>query len=165
MISSQRLRLCERNLNYKKLYGLVRGEPTNYYRYMSSHLKMIGYPGFPNTDCYVNLKEGYGWWINNYHTLPVIKVEGLEDNPQLVNAFELLDPKDIHLFIAQRTGHSFKWHKDTLDVFLYVIRGYKRVFLKNQVYTLGPGQGVVIPRGHLHKVFSRKGTWALSVGV
>jgi mannose-6-phosphate isomerase-like protein (cupin superfamily) len=45
-----------------------------------------------------------------------------------------------------------------------VIKGKKRVYIKNKIHTLRAGQGVIIPKGNMHRVFNSKNTWALSVG-
>jgi mannose-6-phosphate isomerase-like protein (cupin superfamily) len=75
-----------------------------------------------------------------------------------------LHPKNIHLFVTQETGVSFKWHRDDVNVYLYVLKGTKIVQLRNKTVTLKTKQGIVIPRKHIHRVFSKAGTVALSVG-
>jgi len=106
----------------------------------------------------------YAEWINSSNQYPVIKVEGIESIKQIVRAFNNFPVKNIHLFVSQKDGTSFKWHRDSLNVFLYVLKGQKIVHLHNRKILLNPGNGIIITKGHLHKVFSKHNTWALSIG-
>ena len=114
---------------------------------------------------HVNDKLTYGKWLQLVQTYPSVKVEGLENNKKLVKYFGNTNIKDIHLFYNPKTSYSFNWHYDCEDVFLYVVKGFKIVKIKNKIHRLYAGQGVKIPKGHLHKVLSKKGTWALSIGL
>jgi mannose-6-phosphate isomerase-like protein (cupin superfamily) len=138
----------------QKLLQLVRGEIVSYDKYTTGELKVIGYPGFTNTDCVVKDKLSYADWLSTYSHYSTIKVEGLT-----VDKFT-----DVHLFVNTRTSYSFKWHTDSVNVYLYVIKGQKRLQVKNKTYLLTAGQGAYIPKGHLHRAFSKKDTWALSIG-
>jgi len=102
--------------------------------------------------------------VQQYKTFPAIKVEGLESVNDIAVNFARFDIKNIHLFVAQRYGYSFNWRKDDVNVYLHVIKGQKIVLLRNKRIILNPGQGVYIPRRHIHKVHSRANTWALSIG-
>lgn len=143
---------------------LLQQQIIDYEKYTSGELKVIGLPVALHRDSIVNKHFSYSEWILNHKTQPVIKVEGLEKVKKIKTQFKNLSPINIHLFVSQETGHSFKWHKDSLHVYLYVVRGFKIVKIKNKTYKIRSGQGVMIPRGYLHKVFSKKGTWALSIG-
>lgn len=138
----------------RRLFRLVKDELESYSRYDSGELRVIGYPGFANTDCVVKDKLSYSQWLETYHQYPTIKVEGLT-----VEKFS-----DVHLFVNTKSAYSFKWHADTVNVYLYVIKGQKRLQVKNRTYLLSAGQGAFIPKGQLHRAFSKKGTWALSIG-
>lgn len=150
-----------KNPSHRELYRLVKDQVLSYDRYQSGELKVIGLPGFPRTDCIVNHKLSYAEWVNSYHNYPTAKVEGIES---MTNSFKKLSPNDIHLFVSNKTSYSFKWHTDDVNVYLYVLRGSKRLQVKNKTIILTAGQGAFIPKGHLHRVFSKKNTWALSVG-
>ena len=144
-----------------KLYSMCRDQITSYDRYCTGELKVIGLPGLMHTDTVVRSKFSFVDWINNYTKYPVIKVEGMET---IIDEFKQFSPRDIHLFVSNKTSFSFKWHKDDVNVFLYVIKGYKKLQVKSKTYILTAGQGALIPKGHLHRAFSKKDTWALSVG-
>lgn len=146
-----------------KLYRLLVNEVTSYDRYQSGELKVIGLPGFEHTDCIVKEKLSYAEWIASCKKYAVTKVEGIEKTATIKKQFRL-PTKDIHLFVANKTSYSFKWHTDNINVFLFVVKGKKRIQIKNKTHILRPGQGVIIPKGSLHKAFSQKSTWALSVG-
>ena len=133
-------------------------------RYMSAQVSMFGYSIYTHSDTIVSNVMSYSQWINSYKSYNGIKVEGLETNTKITKHFKHIKVKNIHLFLNQKTGYSFKWHSDDVNVFLYVVSGHKRVHIKNEVYRLTSGQGVIIPKHTLHKVFSQKNTWALSVG-
>lgn len=138
----------------RRLQHLVRNEILSYERYVAGELKVIGYPGFANTDCVIKDKLSYSQWLETHQCYSTIKVEGL-----VVEKFT-----DVHLFVNTRSAYSFKWHKDTVNVYLYVIKGQKRLQVKNKTYLLTAGQGAFIPKGQLHRAFSKKDTWALSIG-
>lgn len=151
------------SITTSNLYKLVRQEVTSYERYVTGELKVIGLPSFEHTDCVVKDKLSYAEWLDSYSKYCSTKVEGIEKTATIKKAFRL-PVTDIHLFVAQRTSYSFRWHYDEVNVFLFVLRGQKRLQVRNKTYILNPGQGAVIPKRHLHRAFSRKGTWALSVG-
>lgn len=146
-----------------KLLRLVRNEPDSYAKYESGDLRVIGLPGLEHLDSVVKEHMSYLDWLEQKNKYTTVKVEGLEKD--LSKYFKSLKVKDIHLFVNQRTSYSFKWHCDSLDVFLFVLKGKKRLEIKNKTYILTAGSGVFIPKGHLHRAFSRKNTWALSLGL
>lgn len=145
----------------RKLYNNCRDQIISYERYQSGELKVIGLPGLMHTDTVICNKFSYADWIKNYSKYSVIKVEGMET---IIDEFKQFKPRDIHLFVSNKTSFSFNWHKDNVNVFLYVIKGYKKLQVKSKTYILTAGQGALIPKGHLHRAFSKKDTWALSVG-
>lgn len=146
------------------LLSKVKSEITSYDRFAAGELRVIGLPGHERTDSTVKDHFTYPIWLLDHNKYPVIKVEGLEKDLSILKRFKKFNPIDIHLFVSQATGRSFKWHWDELNVFLYVIKGYKRVQLKNKTYELNSNQGVFIPKKQLHRVLSKKDTWALSIG-
>lgn len=144
--------------------SLLKSQITDFDNYEQGLTKVIGYPGYRAKDCVVKNSIGYVEWISTYQQYPSIKVEGLESNFILKEKFNQFDPIDIHLFVSQKSSYSFNWHTDSLNVFLYVVKGYKKLYLRNKIYDIFPGRGVLIPKGHLHRAFSRRDTWALSIG-
>jgi mannose-6-phosphate isomerase-like protein (cupin superfamily) len=114
----------------------------------------------------------YGEWLREYNRFKIVKVEGLED---VVWLKEVLDEvvknitgktrQDIHLFVNQTSGVSFKPHKDDKDVYLYVIKGKKKVNINNEVKPLYDDEGIIIEQGVEHFVESEADTWGLSIGV
>lgn len=146
------------------LLPFLKKQILDYDSYAQGFTKIIGYSGYPHSDCTVKDQMTYAHWVNTLDTYPVIKLEGLEQFPKLVKHFKYLRPQNIHLFASQRNGMSFKWHKDDIDVLLYVVKGYKLVEIRNQRHILRSGQSVYIPKRHLHRVVSKADTWALSVG-
>ena len=111
-----------------------------------------------------NQKFTYVEWLKNIKSFTVIKVEGLEDNKTLCKIFKQFKIKDIHLFNSIKTDYSFGWHHDTVNVYLYVLEGKKRVSIRNKTYIVNAGQGIVIPKGYKHRVYNYKNNWALSIG-
>ena len=73
--------------------------------------------------------------------------------------------QDIHLFVNQKPGVSFKPHKDDKDVYLYVVKGKKKVNMNNEVKPIYDDEGIVIKQGAEHFVESEADTWGLSIGV
>lgn len=147
----------------RKLYQLVRNEVESYERYSSGDLRVIGLPGFDHLDCIVKDKLSYADWCILHNTYSVTKVEGIEKNLKVFRAFRL-KVTDIHLFVANRSNYSFKWHTDKINVCLYVLQGTKRLQIRNKTFLLRAGQWAIIPKGHLHRAFNCKNTWALSIG-
>ncbi len=150
-------------LSNSLLFKAVKHELESYQRYESKELKVIGLPGHSRTDSVVADHMSYPEWLAQRQRFVTAKVEGLEST--LLDYFKLANIKDIHLFVNHRTAYSFKWHTDTVDVVLYVLKGHKKLQVKNKTYNLTAGSWAFIPKGHLHRAFSRKNTWALSLGL
>lgn len=50
------------------------------------------------------------------------------------------------------TGGTFHWHKHDLeDEYFHVVSGRLHVDLEDRSFDLAPGQGVVVPRGVVHR--------------
>lgn len=139
----------------KQLMTLMKQEIVSYDRYQSGQLKVIGYPGFPNSDVTVCEFMNYIDWVNTCQKYPIIKVEGLENIIPVSNS--------VHLFYNQKSRHSFKWHSDPVNVQLHVLRGTKMLQIKNKTYKLVAGQSAMIQKHYLHRAYSVAGTWALSI--
>lgn len=141
----------------RELLPLLKQQIISYDRYESGELRVIGYPGFLNSDINVCERMSYVQWIESHQSYPIIKVEGLEN---VISGF-----KSVHLFYNQKHRRSFKWHTDPVDVQLYVLRGTKFLQVRNKNYKLVAGQFVRIPKNHLHRAYSVADTWALSLEV
>jgi mannose-6-phosphate isomerase-like protein (cupin superfamily) len=148
------------------LYKIVKDEIISFDRYNSGQLFALDRSTLPGFISW-NAKEKftYSEWIKKLNSFTVIKVEGLEDNKNVVKHFKQFKIKDMHLFNSVKTDYSFGWHHDKVSVYLYVLKGKKRVSIKNKTFIVKAGQGVVIPKGHCHRVFNYKNTWALSIGL
>ena len=144
------IRLC-------KLLPLLKQEIISYDKYESGDLKVIGYPGFSNSDVVVRDFMSYSQWLESYQSYPIIKVEGLEN---VIKGF-----KSVHLFYNQKSRRSFKWHTDPVNVQLHVLKGTKLLQVKNKNYKLVAGQSARIPKNHLHRAYSVADTWALSIEI
>ena len=136
----------------------------DYNNYEQGLLKVIGYPGYPISDSTVCDIMTYPEWIATYQKYPTIKIEGIESINEIRNCFSKVSIKNIHLFVSQKYGYSFNWHRDDVNVLLYVLKGKKILHLRDKVSTLYTRQLAIIPKGHLHRVSSIANTWALSVG-
>lgn len=149
--------------NYKALGSSLtkklKQEIVSYDRYASGELKFID----GGADTTVNTVYSYSQWIQTHRKIPVIKTEGITVVPRLARV-NRLKIKDVHLFVSVKGGYSFKWHKDDVNVLLYVVRGKKIVFIKNKKYVLTKNTAITINRGDLHRVNSSCNTWALSIG-
>lgn len=112
----------------------------------------------------------YREWIERKDAYRAIKIEGLELNAPIMRVLaHYMQRKhkiaDVHAFVSNTTGVSFKWHTDTVSVVLLVLTGCKYVSINGSITTLYPGQSVFIPAGTMHRVLSKKGTVALSIGI
>jgi mannose-6-phosphate isomerase-like protein (cupin superfamily) len=143
---------------------LLADQLLDYSKYEQGLIKVIGHPDYKHSDCIVKDFFTFSQWIEQHKSYPVIKVEGLETDHAVSSCFNKINFKNIHLFVNQKFGYSFDWHKDDVNVLLHVIKGRKTVYIRNKKVILHPGQHVIIPRGHLHRVSSMQNTWALSVG-
>lgn len=139
----------------KPLLPLLRQEIISYDRYQSGHLKIIGYPGFGNSDVVVREFMSYIEWLETYTQYPIIKVEGLEDI--------IIETNSVHLFFNQKSRYSFDWHTDPVNIQLHVLKGKKALQIKNKTHKLVAGQSARIPKNHLHRAYSVADTWALSI--
>ncbi len=148
------------------LYKIVKDEIISFDRFSEGQLLALDRKissGFLSLNA--REKFTYTQWVELVNTFTVIKVEGLEDNKHILKFFKKFKIKDIHLFASIKTDYSFGWHHDTVNVYLYVLKGKKRVSIKNKTFIVRAGQGIFIPKGHRHRVFNYKNTWALSVGL
>lgn len=141
----------------RELLPLLKQQIISYDRYESGDLRVIGYPGFLNSDIVVRERMSYVQWLESHQSYPIIKVEGLED---VISGF-----KSVHLFYNQKHRRSFKWHTDPVDVQLHVLSGTKFLQVKDKNYRLVAGQSARIPKNHLHRAVSTADTWALSMEV
>lgn len=114
---------------------------------------------------HVKQKFSYSYWIKNYKSFCSVIAEKLECQDEFSKMFGLRRVINLHLFYSPKTNYSFNWHTDTENVYLYVLKGKKTVQIKNKKYKLTAGKGVHIPKGHKHRVFNSKETWALSFGM
>jgi|TARA_B100000902_G_C27314677_1_gene920503 mannose-6-phosphate isomerase-like protein (cupin superfamily) len=147
----------------------LKDEIQNHNRYEARQLFYIDDNGL---DREVKEHMTYGEWLREFNRFKVIKVEGLEDVSWLR---EVLDEvvknitgktrQDIHLFVNQKPGVSFKSHKDDKDVYLYVVKGKKKVNMNNEVKPIYDDEGIIIKQGVEHFVESEADTWGLSIGV
>ena len=152
------MRKSYKSLGYTLLKKLKQ-EITSYDRYASGELKFIT----GGADTTANTVYSYSQWIQSRLKMPVIKAEGIAVVPRLASVSKL-KIKDVHLFVSVKSGYSFKWHKDDVNVLLYVVKGKKTVFIKNKKYVLTKNTAVTIRRGELHRANSIANTWALSIG-
>ena len=107
----------------------------------------------------------YDKWCSEWFNFETIKINGLEDNKHLLEKFNFIpNINSIHLYVKLQEGHSFDFHRDDCDVYLYVLKGHKEVWVEGKTTHLKENEGVYIPKGALHKVISTKDTWGLSVG-
>ena len=114
----------------------------------------------------------YGEWLREYERFKTIKVEGLEETKWITECVDEVvhnitgkKRSNIHLFVNQKPGVSFKSHKDDLDVYLYVVKGKKKVSLNGEVKPIYDDEGILIEQGVKHFVDNEADTWGLSIGV
>ena len=103
----------------------------------------------------------YSKWVETHKDYPHIKVEGLENNPQ-INADNKYS--SIHLFVCNIASTSFKEHADDTNVYLQVLKGKKYISMNNNMLVVNENESINIPKGTMHKVDSDAGTIALSFG-
>ena len=59
---------------------------------------------------------------------------------------------------------EYHWHKhDDLDEFFYVVEGNLEVDLEDRTFELGPRQGLVVPKGVVHRTHAPRRTIILMV--
>ena len=67
----------------------------------------------------------------------------------------------VRLGVVQGEYH---WHKhDDLDEFFYVVEGNLEVDLEDRTFELGPRQGLVVPKGVVHRTRAPRRTIILMV--
>jgi len=143
----------------------LKDEILSFSRYENNQIIYIDKKG---KDYKVKEEITYGVWLKTYKEIPNIKVEGLEDkffHLKVLEQYQLnFKIKNVHLFYNQYGGFSFPEHIDDIDVFLYVIKGSKKIYIDNEPFLIKEDQAVLIPKGVKHKVDSSANTWALSIG-
>ena len=147
----------------------LKDEIQNHNRYEARQLFYIDEEG---RDREVKEHMTYGEWLREFNRFKVIKVEGLEDVAWLREVLDEVvknitgkERQDIHLFVNQKPGVSFKPHCDDKDVYLYVVKGNKKVNMNNEVKPIYDDEGIIIEKGVQHFVESEADTWGLSIGV
>ncbi len=98
----------------------------------------------------------YGEWLREYERFKTDEV---------VHNITGKKRSNIHLFVNQKPGVSFKSHKDDLDVYLYVVKGKKKVNVEGEDKIAYADEGVFIKEGQYHYVDNEADTWGLSIGV
>jgi len=146
--------MIENLKNIHNLQSILEDAITSYDRYETGDTKFIQ----DHIDSIVKDSITYSNWVAEYQQYPVVKVDGIEN-------YLSIPSSTIHLFVHNETNYSFDWHKDDVNVCLYVVKGKKTVHLESKVVELLEGDSLEIPKGHMHKVYSDKGTWALSIQI
>jgi mannose-6-phosphate isomerase-like protein (cupin superfamily) len=123
-----------------------------------------------DTRLYVNQSHTYDEWIKNHRNFRSIQVYKMQESKQLWNYFKKIkcwnmdDVIDIFIFHNPINGYSLRKHSDHNNVRLYVVKGYKKLYVGNKIVHLKSGEYIDMPAFVPHKAFSRAGTWALSFG-
>lgn len=138
--------------NIDNIKEILEEAVVNYEHYENGNTKYIK----DHKDSIVKDTMSYAQWVTMHHMMPVVKIDGLESHLPIKS-------DTIHLFLNNEADYSFDWHKDDVDVFLYVVKGKKKVHLEQDIIELSEGEGVHIPKGSMHKVYSDADTWALSI--
>lgn len=119
-------------------------------------------------DWFVKYRFSYDQWLENWDKSSTILLMGLQRKPYFLSYAQQVLPdkqiKDIHCFYNASGGWSFKEHSDEVNVYLYVLKGSKNVYIDGELFKLRENQGIHIPEGVKHRVDSLKDTWALSIG-
>jgi mannose-6-phosphate isomerase-like protein (cupin superfamily) len=126
----------------------------SYDKFMLGEIELINFPKLHQSTVAKEVLS-YGEYLQKIRSIPVIKL----------NSFTWKKFSDVHLFVHNCSGKSFSWHRDPVNVVLYVLHGQKKVFTKNKVSVLFPGDFIKIPKNKLHYVVSKKNTIALSIGL
>ena len=144
--------MIEQIKNIDNIHEILKDAVVSYDHYENGNTKYIQ----DHIDSIVKDVMSYAQWVTLYHSMPVVKIDGLEEQLPIKS-------DTIHLFLNNDADYSFDWHKDDVDVFLYVVKGKKKVHIEQEVIEITEGKGVHIPKGSMHKVYSDADTWALSI--
>ena len=99
-----------------------------------------------------------------HQPLELIDINAIEDarNYKWFNQ-TLCKVNDSVVRVAMIEG-EYHWHKhDEDDEFFYVVEGLLLIDLEDRVVELGPGQGLVVPRGVVHRTRAPQRTVILMV--
>jgi len=94
----------------------------------------------------IHLDEKYGF-------LKLIDIDGIEADVQ-EDWFNqtLCKVNDCVVRVGIFKKGEFHWHKhDKEDEFFFVLKGKFIIELENETITLGPHQGITVPKGVMHK--------------
>ena len=164
MITEKLLAKRLAGLNRNKILFELEKELYSFDRFLSGDLKVIGYNNLLHTDVKVKDVLSFSNWIKQKNLYPVVKVESIETQHTILRGCKWLKINSVHMFLNQKSGYSFNWHSDDVHVILLVLKGWKKVFIKNKITILKQGDFIFIPRGFRHKILSKKNTVALSFG-
>jgi hypothetical protein len=99
-----------------------------------------------------------------FNPLELIDIQPIADDcthPWFNQTLCKVNDSVVRVAIVQGEYH---WHKhDSDDEFFYVVEGQLLVDLEDQIFTLNPGQGVVVPKGVVHRTRAPNRTIMLMV--
>ena len=109
----------------------------------------------------------YHEYLHNLKSFNAIQINNVDKTYQ-INSFLKKNFKfkkflNCSIFFNSTTNYSLMKHKDNYDVYLYVLKGKKKVQIQNKKRTLIQKQGIKIQKNFSHKVFNQKNTLALSI--
>lgn len=159
-----------------KIYKIMKASITDRKKFDENKILSIGTHTVMGREAkdsrfYVNQTHTYEQWCKNHKTFRSIQVYKMQESKQLWNYFKknkdwnMENVIDIFIFHNPINGYSLKKHRDHNNVRLYVVKGYKKLYVGNRVVHLKAGEYIDMPAWVPHKAFSRAGTWALSFGM
>jgi mannose-6-phosphate isomerase-like protein (cupin superfamily) len=74
-------------------------------------------------------------------------------------------PVTCHVFVSPAGAESFPEHTDPDDVYLFMLRGEKRIRVEDHEHRLRAGNGLFIPHGTPHEAFTDQDSVMLSFGL
>lgn len=96
----------------------------------------------------------------------VVKVEGLEHEfKHIVDEIGITEDYSIHCYISPSMGKSFPEHTDPMDVFIYVLEGYKVMMIDGDMFGIEDGSWIKIEANTPHYAMNVEPSIMLSIGI
>lgn len=119
----------------------------------------------------VDVTHTYSEWLKNYQSFRSIQLSKIDDDKKIKAYFKKVKKwnteniRNTYVFYNPVIGHNLDMHHDEEHVRLYVIKGFKKVYVGKKIIYLKAGEHVDIPAYTPHRAFSIARTWAVSFGM
>lgn len=146
-------------------------EIVNHKNFINDKIFTIGYHKIEGREFYgsVNANSLYTYhsYLSKICSFNSIQINNVETNSKirsyLRKNFSFRKFLNCSIFFNYKTTYSLPRHKDNYHVFLFVLKGKKKISVQNKKRIIKANEGIIIPKNFSHRVLNQKNTFALSI--